>query len=105
MFSSQSIGVQTVCRDTIETSTYVINSVANTACAFITLAVSASLRVISKKLLLHCLYFLLGAFAILINFITQEVVFAVLLMSMQIMATGIGPINAFNVEIFPTHLR
>lgn len=51
------------------------------------------------------MYYILGAFAIAINFVRQEIVFAMLLSALQITALGVGPINAYAVEIFPTALR
>ncbi|XP_075974814.1 putative transporter SVOPL [Anticarsia gemmatalis] len=93
------------CVDTIDTVTFVINSVANVCCAVIGIAVSSTVKIIGKKRLLVILFFLIGTFCILINFITQDMVFAVLLSSFPIMGLAIGPVNAYAVEIFPTHLR
>ncbi|KAF9423078.1 hypothetical protein HW555_001382 [Spodoptera exigua] len=93
------------CVDTIETITFVINAVANASCTVICLAVGSCVKFIGKKRLLIIAFLLIGTFCILINFITQDMVFAVLLSSLQILALAIGPINAYSGEFFPTHLR
>lgn len=93
------------CDDSIDEITYLINSVANVSCAIIAVAVSSTVKFIGKKRLLIIVYFLIGVFIILINFITQDLLFAVLMSSFPIMGLGIGPVNAYAVEIFPTHLR
>lgn len=93
------------CIDTIDTITYTINSIANISCAIIAVVVSSTVKIIGKKPLLIIVYVLIGTFCILINFITEDMVFAVLMSSFPIMGLAIGPVNAYAVEIFPTHLR
>ncbi|CAB3248052.1 unnamed protein product [Arctia plantaginis] len=93
------------CVDTIESVTFVINSVANVSCAAIAIVVSSTVKIIGKKLLLNLIFAIIGIFSILINFITQDMVFAVLLSSLPLMGLAIGPINAYAVDIFPTNLR
>uniref|UniRef100_A0A2H1WYT6 SFRICE_023245 n=1 Tax=Spodoptera frugiperda TaxID=7108 RepID=A0A2H1WYT6_SPOFR len=93
------------CVDTIETVTFVINAVANASCTVICLAVGSCVKFIGKKRLLIIVLLLTGTFCVLINFITQDMVFAVLLSSIQILSLAIGPINAYSGEFFPTHLR
>ncbi|CAH1646505.1 unnamed protein product [Spodoptera littoralis] len=93
------------CIDTIETVTFVINAVANASCTVICLAVGSCVKFIGKKRLMILVFVLIGTFCVLINFITQDMVFAVLLSSLQILSLAIGPINAYSGEFFPTHLR
>lgn len=93
------------CNDVIETSTFAINSIANSACAIIAIVGSSTVKIIGKKALLVIVFCLIGVFCILINFITNPMAFAALLSSFPIMGLAIGPVNSFAVEIFPTHLR
>lgn len=93
------------CDDSIAQITFIINSVANLSCAAIAVCLSSTVRIIGKKRLLIFVFFVIGTFVVLINFITQYMLFAVLLSSFPIMGLAIGPINAYAVEIFPTHLR
>ncbi|XP_037975088.2 synaptic vesicle glycoprotein 2A [Plutella xylostella] len=97
--------VELECNDTIEKSIFLINAIAGMACAVITVSLSLTIKLVGKKPLLVFIYFTFGGFMILINFITKDIVFAILLMSLQITGLGIGPVNAYAVEIFPTHLR
>ncbi|KAJ8721340.1 hypothetical protein PYW07_002115 [Mythimna separata] len=101
----QNVEENTECIDTIETITFVISSVANISCALIAVAVSSTVKFIGKKRLTIIVFFLIGTFCILINFITQDMVFAVLMSSFPILALAVGPVNAYSVEFFPTHLR
>lgn len=101
----QTIEEDAECIDTIETVTFVINSVANISCAVIAVAVSSTVKFIGKKRLLIVVFFVIGTFCILINFITQDMIFAVLMSSLPVLGLAIGPVNAYTVEIFPTHLR
>ncbi|XP_073949735.1 uncharacterized protein [Choristoneura fumiferana] len=94
-----------VCDDSIDVLTFFVNSIASISCAIIALVASGTLKLIGKKALLMLVYFILGAFCIAINYIKTSMVFAVLLSALQIVAVAIGPINAYAVEIFPTHLR
>ncbi|XP_061729826.1 synaptic vesicle glycoprotein 2A-like [Cydia pomonella] len=94
-----------VCDDSIDQLTFFVNSIASLSCAFISLLASGTLKIIGKKVLLILVYFILGSFCISINFIRTSMVFAVLLSAMQIIAVAVGPVNAYAVEIFPTHLR
>lgn len=71
----------------------------------IAVAVSSTVKFVGKKNLLILIYALIGTFCILINFITEDMIFAVLLSSFPIMGLCIGPVNAYSVEIFPTYLR
>ncbi|XP_075987721.1 putative transporter SVOPL [Anticarsia gemmatalis] len=93
------------CDDSIDEITFLVNSVAQISCAVIALVVSSTVKFIGKKNLLLICFFLIGTFAILINVITNDVLFAVLMSSFPIMALAMGPVNAYAVEIFPTHLR
>ncbi|KAG6445740.1 hypothetical protein O3G_MSEX004066 [Manduca sexta] len=93
------------CIDTIDPITFKINTIANVCCAVIAVAVSSSVKFVGKKNLLIIIFFLIGTFCVLINFITENLIFAVLLSSFPVMGLGIGPVNAYAVEIFPTHLR
>ncbi|CAG4983594.1 unnamed protein product [Parnassius apollo] len=93
------------CDNSIATITFLINTVANMSCAIIALAVSSCVKIIGKKRLLITVLMLIGAFCMLINVVTQDVLFAIFLSSMPIGGLAIGPVNAFAVEIFPTHLR
>ncbi|XP_026732604.1 synaptic vesicle glycoprotein 2C-like [Trichoplusia ni] len=102
---NQTQGEDVECNDTIDSITFVINSVANVSCALIAVAVSSTVKIIGKKRLLIGVYLIIGTFCILINFITQDMVFAVLLSTFPIMGLAIGPVNAYAVEIFPTNLR
>ncbi|KOB69050.1 SV2-like protein 1 [Operophtera brumata] len=81
------------CIDKIDTITFTINSIANISCAVIAVVVSSSVKIIGKKPLLIIVYLLIGTFCILINFITEDMVFAVLLSSFPIMGLAIGPVN------------
>ncbi|XP_047019672.1 solute carrier family 22 member 12-like isoform X2 [Helicoverpa zea] len=102
---NQTIAEDAECVDTIENITFVISSVANVSCAVIAVAVSSTVKIIGKKRLLISVYLLIGTFCVLINFITQDMLFAVLLSSFPIMGLAIGPVNAYAVEFFPTNLR
>ncbi|XP_026752054.2 synaptic vesicle glycoprotein 2B-like [Galleria mellonella] len=95
----------TVCDDTIEPITFIINSISSTSCALIAVFVSVLVKFIGKKTLLIAVYFIIGTFCILINFVTEQFVFATLLSSLTLTGLGLGPVNAFTVQIFPTHLR
>lgn len=93
------------CDDTINTQTFVINTIANFCCAIIALIFSSTVKLLGKKTLLIFVYLLIGIFCVLINFVTQNIVFAILLSAIPITGLAIGPINSYAVEIFPTHLR
>ncbi|XP_059055489.1 synaptic vesicle glycoprotein 2B-like [Achroia grisella] len=93
------------CDDTIETITFIINSISSTSCALIAVVISLLVKLIGKKLLLIAVYFTIGTFCILVNHVTQQFVFAGLLSSLTLTGLGVGPVNAFSVQIFPTHLR
>lgn len=93
------------CDDTINTQTFVINTIANFCCAIIALIFSSTVKLLGKKTLLIFVYVLIGIFCVLINFVTQNIVFAILLSAIPITGLAIGPINSYAVEIFPTHLR
>lgn len=93
------------CDDTINTQTFVINTIANFCCAIIALVFSSTVKLLGKKTLLIFVYVLIGIFCVLINFVTQNIVFAILLSAIPITGLAIGPINSYAVEIFPTHLR
>lgn len=101
----QTVDADAECVDTIENITFVINSVANISCAVLSVAVSSTVKFIGKKRLLIALFFVIGTFCVLINFITQDMLFAVLLSSFPIMGLALGPVNAYAVEFFPTNLR
>lgn len=94
-----------VCDDTIDSITFVINTIANFSCALLALVISSTVKLIGKKTLLILVYMIIGTFCILINFVTQNILFAVLLSSVPLMGLAIGPINAYAVDIFPTNLR
>ncbi|KAM3963683.1 synaptic vesicle glycoprotein 2B [Aphomia sociella] len=96
---------ESVCDDTITNLTFVISSVSNISCALIALVVSMLVKLMGKKALLIAMFFVIGMFCILINHVTQDMVFAALLSSIPLSGLGVGPVNAFAVEIFPTHLR
>lgn len=102
---NQTVDADAECVDTIENITFVINSVANISCAVLSVAVSSTVKFIGKKRLLIALFFVIGTFCVLINFITQDMLFAVLLSSFPIMGLALGPVNAYAVEFFPTNLR
>ncbi|XP_049868376.1 synaptic vesicle glycoprotein 2C-like isoform X2 [Pectinophora gossypiella] len=93
------------CIDTIATSTFIINLVANSSCAVIAIVGSSMVKIFGKKTLIVVVFFLIGTFCVMINIITHDMLFAALLSSFPIMGMTIGPINAFAVEIFPTQLR
>ncbi|CAG9578976.1 unnamed protein product [Danaus chrysippus] len=93
------------CDDSIDQITFIINIIANISCALIALAISSTVKFFGKKVLLIAVYMIIGVFCILINFVTENMVFAVLLSSVPITGLAIGPVNAYAVEIFPTHLR
>ncbi|XP_047987323.1 putative transporter SVOPL [Leguminivora glycinivorella] len=94
-----------ICNDSIDQVTFFVNAIASLSCAIISLLVSSTLKIIGKKVLLVLVYFILGSFCISINFIRTSMVFAVLLSALQMVAVAVGPVNAYAVEIFPTHLR
>ncbi|XP_050665116.1 synaptic vesicle glycoprotein 2C-like isoform X2 [Leptidea sinapis] len=93
------------CDNSIGTITFVISSTASTTCAVIGLIASFAVKVIGKKFLLIFVYMTIGTFVLIINFVTQQILFAILLSSVALTGLAIGPINAFSVQIFPTHLR
>ncbi|OWR46513.1 hypothetical protein KGM_200486 [Danaus plexippus plexippus] len=93
------------CDDSIDPITFKINTIANISCALIALGISSTVKFIGKKALLISVYIIIGVFCILNNFVTENMVFAVLLSSVPITGLAIGPINSYAVEIFPTHLR
>ncbi|XP_004929455.2 putative transporter SVOPL [Bombyx mori] len=102
---NETVSQDAVCIDTIDSITYIINSIASVSCAIIAVAVSSTVKFVGKKNLLIIIFCLIGVFCILINYITEDMLFAVLLSSVPIMGLGIGPVNAYAVEIFPTQLR
>ncbi|XP_014369378.2 synaptic vesicle glycoprotein 2C [Papilio machaon] len=93
------------CDDTLDTMTFLINSVANVTCAVIAIVVSSTVKVIGKKNLLIAVQLIIGLFCILINVVTQDILFAIFLSALPVLGLAIGPVNAYAVEIFPTHLR
>ncbi|XP_045447530.1 synaptic vesicle glycoprotein 2B-like [Melitaea cinxia] len=93
------------CDDTINTQTFVINTVANFCCAIIALVFSSTVKFLGKKTLLIFVYMVIGIFCILINFMTQNIVFAILLSAIPLTGLAVGPVNSYAVEIFPTNLR
>ncbi|XP_041988520.1 synaptic vesicle glycoprotein 2B-like isoform X4 [Aricia agestis] len=97
--------IDEVCVDQIDRMTYIINASANMTCAVVAVLLSSAVRFLGKKVLLIGMFSAIGVFVILINFVTQQVLFAILLSSIQLTAVVLGPINAFAVDIFPTNLR
>nr|BAM18768.1 unknown unsecreted protein [Papilio xuthus] len=85
--------------------TFLINSVANVTCAVIAIVVSSTVKIIGKKNLLIAVQLIIGLFCILINVVTQDILFAIFLSALPVLGLAIGPVNAYAVEIFPTHLR
>ncbi|CAH2076849.1 unnamed protein product, partial [Iphiclides podalirius] len=94
-----------ICDDSIDTITYLINSIANVSCAVIAIAVSSSVKIVGKKKLLLAVLTLIGVFCILTNIVTQDILFAIFMSAIPIVGLAIGPVNAYAVEIFPTQLR
>nr|XP_034826720.1 synaptic vesicle glycoprotein 2B-like isoform X5 [Maniola hyperantus] len=94
-----------VCDDSIQPITYMINTTATISCALIALGVSSTIKLLGKKTLLILVYLIIGLCCIFINVVTQDVLFAILLSSLPLMALAIGPVNAFAVEMYPTNLR
>ncbi|CAH2076851.1 unnamed protein product, partial [Iphiclides podalirius] len=94
-----------ICNDRIDTITYIINCIANVSCALIAIVVSSTVKIIGKKKLLTAVLTLVGVFCIMINIVTQDILFAIFLSAIPIIGLAIGPVNAYAVEIFPTHLR
>lgn len=93
------------CNDSIEPTTFMINSIANFGSCIVTLLASGLLKIAGKKVLIVGMYLIMGTFCISINFARDQYVFAALLSTLQIPALGIGPINAYAVQMFPTELR
>ncbi|XP_013136916.1 PREDICTED: synaptic vesicle glycoprotein 2A-like [Papilio polytes] len=93
------------CYDSLDTSTFLINSVANLACAVIAIVVSSTVKIIGKKNLLISVFLIIGLFCVLVNVVTQDILFVIFLSAMPVLGLAIGPVNAYAVEIFPTHLR
>ncbi|CAG4949160.1 unnamed protein product [Colias eurytheme] len=93
------------CDDQIDKMTFMINAIANLSCAIIAVGVSSLVKIIGKKVLLIAVYLVIGVCCIMINFVTQQALFAILLSSLPITGLAIGPVNAYAVEIFPTQLR
>ncbi|CAH2108516.1 unnamed protein product [Euphydryas editha] len=102
---NQTVAEEDHCDDSIDTQTFVINTIANLCCALIAVGFSSTVNLVGKKTLLIFVYMIIGVFCILINFVTQDIIFAILVSSVPISALAIGPINAYAVEIFPTNLR
>ncbi|XP_068632546.1 putative transporter SVOPL isoform X2 [Battus philenor] len=95
----------TVCDDSIDTRTFLINSIANVCCSIVAIVASSTVKIIGKKTLLISVLFLIGLFCILINVVTNDILFAIFISSIPVLGLGIGPVNAYAVQIFPTHLR
>ncbi|KAJ2950167.1 hypothetical protein O0L34_g11524 [Tuta absoluta] len=93
------------CVDTIEESTFIINLIANTVCAFIAVAGSSTVKIFGKKPLLIFIYLFIGICCSLVNTITEQILFIVFLSTIPILGMALGPINGFAVDIFPTYLR
>ncbi|VVD03852.1 unnamed protein product [Leptidea sinapis] len=102
---NEKVNEDTECDDSIGTLTFVIRTIGSAACAVIGLVAGSSVKLIGKKFLLILVYMIIGICIVMINFVTQQIVFATLLSSIALTALAIGPINAFSVQIFPTHLR
>ncbi|CAB3245244.1 unnamed protein product [Arctia plantaginis] len=102
---NQTVVEDAECDDTIEEMTFIINSISQLSCAVIAIVVSSTVKFFGKKKLMIGCFYLMGVFAILINFTTNDMIFAFLLSPIPIMALAIGPVNAYTVELFPTHLR
>ncbi|XP_013176664.1 PREDICTED: synaptic vesicle glycoprotein 2C-like [Papilio xuthus] len=93
------------CDDSLDTTTFLINFVANLTCAVIAIVVSSTVKIIGKKNLLISVLLIIGLFCALVNVVTQDILFVIFLSAMPVLALAIGPVNAYAVEIFPTHLR
>lgn len=78
---------------------------ANLACAVIAIVVSSTVKIIGKKNLLISVFLIIGLFCVLVNVVTQDILFVIFLSAMPVLGLAIGPVNAYAVEIFPTHLR
>ncbi|XP_045534652.1 synaptic vesicle glycoprotein 2C-like [Papilio machaon] len=93
------------CDDSLDTTTFLINTVANFACAIIAIVASSTVKIIGKKTLLVAVLLIIGLFCALVNVVTQDILFVIFLSAMPVIALAIGPVNAYAVQIFPTHLR
>ncbi|XP_023940099.1 synaptic vesicle glycoprotein 2B isoform X2 [Bicyclus anynana] len=102
---NETISANAECNDKITSITFMINTIANFSCAFIALAISSTVKFIGKKALMLLVYVTIGVFCVLINAVTQEILFAILLSSLPLTGLAIGPVNAYAGEIYPTKLR
>ncbi|XP_045534609.1 synaptic vesicle glycoprotein 2A-like [Papilio machaon] len=93
------------CDDSLDTTTFLINFVANFACVIIAIVVSSTVKFIGKKTLLIAVLLIIGLFCALVNVVTQDILFVIFLSAIPLLALAVGPVNAYAVQIFPTHLR
>ncbi|XP_050678023.1 uncharacterized protein LOC126974544 isoform X2 [Leptidea sinapis] len=92
-----------VCVDSISFGTFEITVV--TALVYGAVVMMASLSPLSKKTLLISMYSLVGVACLISVSVQNRLVAGVSMSALEITALGIGPLNAFAVQIFPTSLR
>ncbi|CAB3223186.1 unnamed protein product [Arctia plantaginis] len=94
-----------LCDDSIDIAAFKINTMAQLFCSVIGLGISLAVTLIGKKLLLLTCFYLIGAFSIVLNHVTCDVLTAALISLFPLLALAIGPVNAYALQIFPTHIR
>ncbi|CAB3236606.1 unnamed protein product [Arctia plantaginis] len=103
--NNQTSAADAECDDTLDEIIFLINTAARLGCAVVAILISSTVKYIGKKKLVIICFLVIGMACISVNFITQDVLSAVILSSSPIIVLAVGPINAYTVAIFPTHLR
>ncbi|XP_045496513.1 organic cation/carnitine transporter 7-like [Colias croceus] len=76
-----------------------------TALIYGALVMLASLSPLSKKTLLISMYAVVGTACLISGIVQNRLVAGVSMSTLELTALGIGPLNAYAVQIFPTSLR
>ncbi|CAK1543794.1 unnamed protein product [Leptosia nina] len=91
------------CIDNISYDTFKVTVI--TALFYGAIVMGASLSPLSKKTLLVGMYFIVGVACLLSVAVQNRFVAGVSMSTLELTALGIGPLNAYAVQIFPTSLR
>ncbi|CAB3245204.1 unnamed protein product [Arctia plantaginis] len=93
------------CNNALEDRTLMISTIAQTSLALFVMIVSCVIKFMSKKTMIIICFWVIGLACILVNFITNQIVFAIILSALIITILNVGCVNAYTVDLIPTHLR
>ncbi|CAB3248042.1 unnamed protein product [Arctia plantaginis] len=93
------------CDDMIDTTSIMMNSIAQVVCAIIGIGISFTIKCIGKSYVLFYCFFIIGTCCLIVNFISDSTLFLILTSLFPLITLAIGPINLYCMEIYPVHMR